>query len=113
MVLPEDASRLRIYINESDRKGGQSLYQWLLVKAREHGLAGATALRGTASFGRHSLIHTAKILRLSEDMPVIIEMVDDTEKLEAFLEAIDPVIEEGLATMEPVKVRFYRSRKSY
>ena len=111
MVLPEESSRLRIYINESDRRGSQSLYQWVLVKAREHGLAGATVLRGTASFGRHSLIHTAKILRLSDDMPVIVEMIDRTDKLEAFLEAIDSAIEEGLATMEPVRVRFYRSRK--
>ena len=111
MVLPEESSRLRIYINESDRRGSQPLHQWVLVKAREHGLAGATVLRGTASFGRHSLIHTAKILRLSNDMPVIIEMIDRTDKLEAFLETIDSAIEEGLATVEPVRVRFYRSRK--
>jgi uncharacterized protein len=111
MVLPEEASLLRIYINESDKWDGHSLYQWIVMEARRQGLAGATVIRGKAGFGRHSLIRTTKILRLSEDLPVVVEIVDATEKLEAFLERIDPFIEEGLATMEKASVRIYRSRK--
>lgn len=99
---------LRIFIGESDRHGGQPLYQWIVRKARKEGLAGATVLRGLEGFGAHSRLHTAKILRLSSDLPVVIEIVDRPEKIEAFLPLIDDVILEGLATVEKVEVRFYR-----
>lgn len=111
MVLPEEVYRLRIFINESDKHKGKPLYDWVVLKAREQGLAGATVLRGMIGFGRHSLIHTTKILRLSEDLPIIVEIVDTKEKLEAFLYIIDNVIHEGLATMEKVQMRFYKSRR--
>jgi uncharacterized protein len=110
MMLPREGKLLRIFIGESDRHEGQPLHQWILRKAREHGLAGATVLRGVTGFGAHSRIHTAKILRLSTDLPMVIEIVDTEEKIEAFLPEIDGAIGEGLATVERVEVRFYRSR---
>jgi uncharacterized protein len=109
MVLPEEGHLLRIFIGESDRCEGIPLYEWIVRKARENGLAGSTVLRGLEGFGAHSRIHTAKILRLSEDLPIIIEIVDTREKIEAFLPIIDDAIPEGLATIEKVQIRFYRS----
>ncbi len=109
MVLPQDGRLLRIYVGESDKHKGRPLYEWLVLKAREHGLAGATALRGLQGFGAHSRIHTSKILRLSEDLPVVVEIVDVMEKIEGFLDVIDGVVTEGMATLEKVTVRFYRS----
>jgi PII-like signaling protein len=109
MILPRQGHLLRIFIGESDRHQGVPLYEWLLQKAREHGLAGATVLRGLAGFGAHSRMHTAKILRLSTDLPVIIEIVDTIEKIETFLPLIDEAVTEGLATLERVDIRFYRS----
>ena len=109
MVLPEEGYLLRIFIGESDKHQGQPLYEWLVLQAREQGLAGATVLRGMMGFGAHSRIHTFKIARLSEDLPIVIEIVDTRDKLEQFLSYIDTAIEEGLATMEKVQVRFYRS----
>ena len=109
MVLPQDGCLLRIFIGESDKRGGKLLYEWLVLKAREHGLAGATVLRGMMGFGAHSRLHTFKIERLSEDLPVIIEIVDTREKLETFLRLVDDEIAEGLATLERAEVRFYRS----
>lgn len=111
MILPEEGCLLRIFIGESDRYSGKPLYEWLVLKAREQGLAGATVLRGMMGFGAHSRIHTFKIERLSEDLPIIIEIVDTHEKLEKFLALIDGVIDEGLATLEKAQVRFYRSGK--
>lgn len=111
MVLPEEGCLLRIFIGESDRHDGKPLYEWLVLQARAHGLAGATVLRGMMGFGAHSRIHTFKIERLSEDLPIIIEIVDTREKLENFLAAVDSAIDEGLATLEKVQVRFYRSGK--
>ena len=90
-------------------RGDQPLYEWLVLRAREHGLAGATVLRGMEGFGAHSRLHTAKILRLSTDLPIIIEIVDTKDKIEAFLPAVDEAIKEGLATIEKVDIRFYRS----
>ena len=110
-MLPEDGHLLRIFIGESDRHDGHLLYDWIVIKAREQGLAGATVIRGIEGFGRHSRMHTAKILRLSADLPIIIEIVDTKEKIEAFLPLIDDAITEGLATVEKVHVRFYRSAK--
>jgi PII-like signaling protein len=109
MTLPKEGQLLRIFIGESDRHEGQPLYEWIVRRAREQGLAGATVLRGIEGFGAHSRLHTAKILRLSEDLPIIIEIVDTPEKVEAFLGVIDGAIDEGLATVERVQVRFYRS----
>lgn len=108
-ILPEQGTLLRIFIGESDRHEGIPLYEWIVRQARGHGLAGATVLRGLEGFGAHSRIHTAKILRLSTDLPLVIEIVDTREKIEAFLPAIDGAIGEGLATLEKVEIRFYRS----
>ncbi len=110
-MLPEEGHLLRIFIGESDKHDGKPLYQWLVLKAREHGLAGATVLRGTEGFGAHSRLHTAKILRLSVDLPIIVEIVDTLEKIEAFLPLVDEAVNEGLATMERVQIRFYRGGK--
>jgi PII-like signaling protein len=109
MVLPTEGCLLRIFIGESDRHDGKPLYEWLVLQAREQGLAGATVLRGLMGFGAHSRVHTFKIERLSEDLPMVVEIVDTREKLEAFLAFIDGAIPEGLATLEKAEVRFYRS----
>lgn len=109
MLLPEDGCLLRIFIGEADKHKGQPLYEWIVLQARTQGLAGATVLRGIMGFGAHSRIHTAKIERLSEDLPIIIELVDTREKLEAFLPLIDSAIPEGLATLEKAYVHFYRT----
>jgi len=111
MVLPKEGSLLRIFIGESDKHEGVPLYEWIVRKAREQGLAGATVLRGLEGFGAHSRVHTAKILRLSTDLPIVVEIVDSLEKIEAFLPAVDGAIREGLATLERVQIRFYRSGK--
>lgn len=110
MNLPETGCLLRIFIGESDRVDGKPLYEWIILKAKENGLAGATAWRAMMGYGANSRIHTSKILRLSADLPVIIEMVDVRENLEAFLDAIDPYIHGGLATLEAAQVRFYRGK---
>jgi hypothetical protein len=112
MMLPKDGKLLRIFIGENDRHQGAPLYEWIVRRAREHGLAGATVLRGLEGFGAHSRLHTAKVLRLSTDLPIVIEIVDTADKIEAFLPAIDDAIGEGLATLEKVEVRLYRSGKS-
>lgn len=109
MTLPQEGCLLRIFIGESDKHGGKSLYEWIVTRAREEKLAGATVLRGVMGFGANSRIHTAKILRLSEDLPIVVEIVDTREKLEAFLTAIEGKIGAGLATLEKADVRFYRS----
>ncbi len=111
MILPAEGQLLRIFIGEDDKYEGQPLYEWIVKKAREQGLAGATVLRGLEGFGAHSRMHTAKILRLSSDLPIVIEIVDRPERIDAFLPLIDHAIEEGLATLEKVQIRFYRSGK--
>jgi len=108
-MLPQDGCLLRIFIGESDRHEGKLLYEWIVLKAREMGLAGATVLRGIMGFGAHSRLHTFRILRLSEDLPVVIEIVDTREKVEKFLDLVDHVIPEGMATLEAAKIHFYRS----
>jgi uncharacterized protein len=112
MTLSEQGHLLRIFIGESDKYEKHPLYEWILLKAREHGLAGCTVLRGLGGFGAHSRIHTSKILRLSEDLPIVIEIVDHIERIESFLPVIDDTIQEGLATIEKVQVRLYRSGKN-
>lgn len=111
MILPEQGKLLRIFVGEQDTHQGKPLYQWLVEEARSQGLAGATVLRGMEGYGAHSRLHTAKVLRLSIDLPVVIEIVDTEEKIEAFLPIVDDAIAEGLATVERVEIRFYRSRE--
>jgi uncharacterized protein len=110
VVLPQEGCLLRVFVGEDDKHEGKPLYEWLVLKAREQGLAGATVLRGVMGFGAHSRLHTFRIERLSLDLPIVIEIVDTRPKLEAFLADIDPLIHEGLATLERAEVRFYRSR---
>ena len=109
MRLPEEGYLLRIFIGESDRKEGRLLYEWLVLEARRQGLAGATVLRGIMGFGANSRVHTSKIERLSEDLPIIVELVDTQEKLEQFLTSVEPSIREGLVTLEKAHIRFYRA----
>jgi len=111
MMLPAEGYLLRIFIGESDRHEGKLLYEWIVLRAREEGLAGATVMRGMMGFGAHSRLHTFKIERLSQDLPIIIEIVDTREKLEKFLSLIDNEIEEGMATLEKAQIHFYRSGK--
>lgn len=108
MILPEKGHLLRIYIGESDRHDHSPLYEWIIRQAREHGLAGATAIRGLEGFGAHHRIHHAHLLSLSDDLPVIIEIVDVKDKIESFLKIIEPAIGEGLVTLEVVDIRFHR-----
>lgn len=108
MKLPEDGQLLRIFLGESDQYKGNPLYEEIVLKARELNLAGATVLRGIMGFGAGSRIHSAKVLRLSEDLPVIIELVDSLEKINEILPYLDEVVGEGLITMEKVKVIKYR-----
>ncbi|MDN5335982.1 MAG: uncharacterized protein PWR02_1008 [Synergistales bacterium] len=108
MELPEKAKLLRIFIGESDRYNGKPLYEAIVNLARGRSMAGATVLRGILGFGAHSRIHSAKILRLSEDLPIIVEIVDKPERIETILPEIDEMIGEGLATLEDIQVVFYR-----
>ena len=112
MHLPTESILLRIFIGESDRHDGRPLYEALVLKAREAGLAGATVLRGIEGFGARSrVIHSSRILRLSEDLPIVVELVDVEEKILAFLPEIDALFEEsgcgGLVTLEKVQIRRY------
>jgi Uncharacterized conserved protein len=109
MKIPENGQLLRIFIGDSDHWHGKPLYEALILKAREMGLAGATMLRGLMGYGATSRIHTAKLLRLSEDLPIIVEIVDSEEKISAFLPVIDEMVQEGLVTLEAIKVIQYRS----
>ena len=111
MQIPEDAVVLRIFIGESDRHQHQPLYQAIVIKAREMQLAGATVLRGPMGFGKSSHLHTAKILRLSMDLPIVIEIVDSEEKIDAFLPVLDEMMGGGLVTLEKAKVIRHRSGK--
>ena len=111
MQLPEDAVLLRIYVGESDRWQHQPLYEAIVLKARELHLAGATVLRGPMGFGAASRIHTAKILRLSMDLPIVIEIVDTEEKVKAMLPFLDEMMGGGLVTLEKIKVMHYREGK--
>jgi PII-like signaling protein len=107
MQVPKDAMLLRIFIGESDRCGHRPLYEEIVLKAREAHLAGATVLRGPMGFGHSSRLHTAKILRLSEDLPMVIEIVDAEDKIRAFLDSIEPIMGAGLVTLERVQVLRY------
>jgi len=108
MQLPSSGQILRIYIGESDTIHHKPLYEAIVLKAREMGLAGATVLRGAMGFGASSHLHTAKILRLSMDLPVLIEIVDTPEKIAAFLPYLEETVKEGLVTLEEVRILNYR-----
>ncbi len=111
-MLPDRGKLLRIFIGESDMHDGLPLYEWIVKKARADGMAGATVVRGFEGFGAHSRMHTAKVLRLSQDLPMIIEIVDTEEKIKNFISSIDGNIKEGLVTIENIEIYFYRSSNS-
>jgi len=111
MQIPHDAVLLRIFIGESDRWHHQPLYEAIVLKAREMQLAGATVLRGPMGFGKSSRLHTAKILRLSMDLPLVIEIVDSEEKIQEFLPVLDGMMGGGMVTMEKVRCLEYRGRE--
>ena len=106
---PQEAVLLRIFLGEDDRAGGMPLYEALILRAREMGMAGATVLRGPMGFGHGARLHTTKILQLSADLPMIVEMVDSQPKIDAFLEAIEPMIGSGLVTLEKATIIRYGS----
>lgn len=108
MKLPEEGMLLRIFVGETDRYEGKPLYEWIVLKAREMHLAGATVTRGILGFGADSHLHSAKVLRLSEDLPVVIELVDTEENLSKMLPFLDKAVLEGLITLEKVRVIKYR-----
>jgi len=106
--LEGEGQLLRIFIGEADRWHGRSLYEAIVLRAREAGLAGATVLRGLMGFGAKSHLHTAKVLRLSEDLPIVIEIVDRAERIDAFLPVLDEMVADGLVTLERAQVITYR-----
>ncbi len=107
MPVPRDALLLRIFVGEDDRFGGRPLYEAIVLRARELRMAGATVLRGPMGFGRSSRLHTAKILRLSEDLPVVVEIVDREDRINALLPVLDGMMTSGLITLERVQVLRY------
>jgi PII-like signaling protein len=109
MKIPTDGKLLRIFIGEADRWRGKPLYEAIVEEARTRGLAGATVWKGFMGFGAHSRMHTAKILRLSQDLPILIEIVDAADKIEAFLPDLDRMVTEGLVTLERAEVILYRA----
>src|SRR5690242_13664139 len=102
MQVPREAELLRIFVGDSDKHQGRPLYEAIVEAARQHGLAGATVLRGAMGFGAHSLIHTAKILQLSEDLPMVVEIVDAPEQIASFLPTLDAMMNDGMVTLEKV-----------
>jgi hypothetical protein len=112
MNLPTDSVLLRIFIGEADRHDGHPLHEAIVLKARELHLAGATVLRGAIGFGASSRLHTSKILRLSADLPLVIEIVDSEEKIQSFLPVLDAMMGGGLVTLEKVRVLHYRGPKN-
>ena len=109
--IPKDGYLLRIFVGEGDKHGHRPLYEAVVLKAREMGLAGATVLRGLMGFGAHSVLHTAKVLRLSEDLPMVIEIVDGLDKIQGFLPILDEMIGDGLVTLERVRIIQHRAGK--
>jgi PII-like signaling protein len=107
MEKSQEATLLRLFVGEQDRDGHQPLYETILLKAREHGLSGATVLRGVAGYGRTSTLHTAKILRLSEDLPMVVEIVDTNDRIESFLSVLEEMMYTGMYTVETVSMRRY------
>lgn len=107
-IISGDALRLRIYTGERDTHKGRALHEVILESARRDGLAGGTVFRGLAGFGANSVVHTARVLRLSEDLPIVVEIIDDAAKIEAFLPRVEELLAEGLVTVDPVQVLLYR-----
>lgn len=107
MQLPQNAMLLRVFVGQDERYESQPVYEAIVMKAREHHLAGATVLRGPLGFGHSSRIHTTKVLRLSQDLPMVVEIVDTEEKINAFLPVLDTMIGSGLVTLEKVQVLRY------
>ena len=110
MNISQDCQRARIYIGEADRSDGKPLYEALIFKARELGLSGATVFRSPMGFGANSVVHSAKLLNLSSDLPIVVEIIDEEPKLQLFLKQIETMLESGLVTLEPVKVLHYKHR---
>lgn len=110
MKLPQTGKLLRIFIGEDDHYSGRTLYETIVEEARKRGLAGATVLRGIMGFGANSRIHTTKVLRLSEDLPIIIEIVDEEKKIEEFLPWLDEIVNDGLVTIESIEIFKYQSK---
>ncbi len=110
MRIEGEGNLLRIFVGESDTWHGKPLYDAIVELARKEGLAGATVIRGMEGFGAHSRLHTSRILRLSEDLPVVIEIVDGDEQIDRILPALDEMVEEGMVTVEPVHVIAYRAK---
>lgn len=106
-----EAKLVRIFVGESDHWEGRPLYEAIVHRAREMGLAGATVLRGIEGFGASSVVHTARILRLSEDLPIVVELVDTPEKITEFLDLVEPMVGEGLITVERVEIRKYQANE--
>lgn len=111
MSVPEAATLLRIFVGEQDRHGGLPLYEAIVMKAREAGLAGATVTRAVMGFGASSRVHTAKILRLSNDLPFVVEIVDAEDRIQAFLPQLDSMMGSGLVTLEKATVIRYGDRR--
>jgi PII-like signaling protein len=109
MKIPREGQLLRIFVGESDRWQGKPLFEAIVQEARSRGLAGATVFRGFEGYGAHSRIHTSRILRLSEDLPIVIEIVDAEDRIQEFLPVLDDMVQEGLATVEKATVIFYRA----
>jgi len=109
-MLPTEGKLLRIFVGESDRWDGKPLYEAIVLEARKRGLAGATVIKGFMGFGAHSRIHTAKLLELSQDLPIIVEIVDAAEKIEAFMPDLEKMVGDGLITIERAEVLLYRPR---
>ena len=111
MKIPTDGQLLRIFIGEADKWQGKPLYEEIVYLAKKEKMAGATAIKGFMGFGCKSRMHTAKLLRLSEDLPIVIEIVDSEEKINGFLPRLDAMVQEGLITLEKTNVIMYRANK--
>jgi PII-like signaling protein len=111
-MLGSTGQVLRVFVGETDKYQGVPVYEWLLKKAKEHGLAGGTAVRGIAGFGAHSQMHSSKILDISANLPIVIEIIDVPDKIEQFLPFVEEAIKEGLATIEPAQIRLFRKEKN-
>src|SRR5437764_12726785 len=109
MSIPTEGKLLRIFVGEADHWHGKPLYEAIVLEARRRGLAGATVLKGFMGFGAHSRIHTAKLLELSQDLPIVVEIVDDPQKIEAFMPELEAMVVDGLITLECAEVLLYRT----
>ena len=109
-MLAVEGLVLRVFVGETDKHEGVPLHEWILKKAKEHGLAGGTAFRGIAGFGAHSQIHSSKILDISSNLPIVVEIIDSRENIENFLPLLEPAVKEGLATMSPAHMKLFRNK---